>query len=183
MKKITALVLSLMMVLCAFGALAEGETVEKTGIGILNVGETFVIQSKIPEGYSFEPFAATDLGLIGSLTAEDMSKPVIVVSIAYNEEYADIERFNDLSEEDVEYIRWSFQDEEEAELIFEDLETAHGTRLLKVIDVDYVDLYTIYKGYEMEFLMTHPDPENEITEADIQMLVDFISDMDFVAVE
>ena len=43
----------------------------------------------------------------------------------------------------------------------------------------FVDIYTIYKSYELEFVMTG----SAITEADVQMLVDFISDMDFVAVE
>ena len=42
-----------------------------------------------------------------------------------------------------------------------------------------MDIYTIYKGYELEFAMIG----SALTEADVQMLVDFISDMDFVSVE
>ena len=178
MKKIIALVLSLMMVLCAFGALAE-ETVEKTDMGFLDVNGAFKSQSKIPDGYTYEPVWATDLNMVGLLNGGD-DKPVIMISIAYNETYADVDRFNDLPEEEVEAIRESFREEDE-EAKFEDMETAFGTRLLKVTDPDFVDIYTIYKGYEMEFLIG-TDSEEGITEADIKMLVDFISDMDFVAV-
>ena len=67
---------------------------------------------------------------------------------------------------------------------FEDLETAYGTRLLKVTDtfegMDFVDIYTIYKGYEMEFVMAKIDG-SDLTDDDVKMMVDFISDMDFVA--
>ena len=80
--------------------------------------------------------------------------------------------------ETVEEIRQSFLEVDE-EVVFEDLETAYGTRLLKVAGNGFVDIYTIYKSYELEFVMTG----DELTDADVQMLVDFISDMDFVAVE
>ena len=65
------------------------------------------------------------------------------------------------------------------DVTFEDLETAYGTRLLKVTtnNKSFADIYTIYKGYELEFVMT---AQGEVKDADVQMLVDFISDMDFV---
>ena len=51
MKKITALVLSLIMILCAVCAFAEDTG--KTEMGILNVGKAFRIQSRMPEGYTY----------------------------------------------------------------------------------------------------------------------------------
>ena len=181
MKKIIALVLSLVMILCAFGALAEAETAEKTEMGILDVNGMFKIQSKMPDGYRYEPVFATDLSMVGILRAEE-GKPTVMISIAYNEEYAEIERFNDLDEAAVEEIKESFREPEIEEPVFEDMETAFGTRLLKVTDPSFVDIYTIYKGYEMEFVMA-TDTDEGISEEDVKMLVDFISDMDFVAVE
>ena len=91
-----------------------------------------------------------------------------------------MERFNDVDEETVQAIRDSFLMMDD--VVFEDLETAYGTRLLKVTQSDktFVDIYTIYKGYELEFLLS---AEEEVQDTDIQMLVDFISDMDFVAAE
>ena len=48
---------------------------------------------------------------------------------------------------------------------------------------DYVDIFTVYKGYEIEFIMT-PNPEGaqttELTEDQIRMCVDFLTEMDFV---
>ena len=45
-------------------------------------------------------------------------------------------------------------------------------------DTDFVAVYTIYKGYELEFVMT--PGSNPLTEENTQMLVNFISEMDFV---
>ena len=40
-----------------------------------------------------------------------------------------------------------------------------------------LDIYTIYKGYELEFVIA---ADGDLQDADVQMLVDFISDMEFV---
>ncbi len=175
MKRIAALAMSLIMILCAVCAFAE--EIGKTEIGMLKVGEAFSIQGKMPEGYSYMPVRETELNMVGILSAGE-GKPVVTVSIGFNEEYAGIGRFNDVDEATVEEIRESFREAGE-DLTFEDLETAYGTRLLKVAGDGFVDIYTIYKGYEMEFVLTG----DALTEADVRMLVDFISDMDFVAVE
>ena len=103
---------------------------------------------------------------------------MVTVSIAYNETYADMERFNDVDEATVQEIRDSFL-QADPEVTFEDLETAYGTRLLKVTGKRFVDIYTMYKSYEVEFVMAG----GTITDEDIRMMVDFISDMDFVTVE
>ena len=175
MKKILALALSLIMIL-GVAAVSADEAV-KTEMGTLDVGGSFMIRSRIPEGYSFLSVTNTELNIVGLLSAGE-GKPVVTVSIAYNEEYSDTERFNDVDETVVEEIRESFREVDE-EVTFEDLETAYGTRLLKVTGDGFVDIYTIYKGYELEFVMTGAN----LTEASVQMLVDFISDMDFVAAE
>ena len=175
MKKIIALLLSLVMILCAGCVLAEDA--EKTEMGTLDVGKAFRIQSRIPEGYTYMPVVGTTLNIVGILSAGE-DRPTVTVSIAYNEEYADAERFNDVDEAVVEEIRESFREVDE-EVVFEDLETAYGTRLLKVTGDGFVDIYTIYKSYELEFVMTG----TALSAEDVQMLVDFISDMDFVAVE
>ncbi len=175
MKRITALALSLIMILCAACVLAEDAG--KTEIGTLKVGEAFSIQSRMPEGYTYMPVTETELNMVGILSA-GAGKPAVTISIAYNEEYAETERFNDVDEAIVEEIRDSFREADE-EVTFEDLETAYGTRLLKVSGDGFVDIYTIYKGYELEFVMTG----DSFTDADVQMMVDFISDMGFVTVE
>ena len=175
MKKIIALALSLMLILCAAAAFAD-ETAEKTELGSV---ESFSIQSIIPEGYTFSLIASNGQSLVGILTGGE-GRPTITVSIAFAEEYAEVERFNDVDEATVQEIKDSFMDMDD--VVFEDLETAYGTRLLKVIQADkaFADIYSIYKGYETEFVVT---AQGEVTDEDIQMLVKFISDMDFVAIE
>ena len=179
MKKIIALMLSLMLILCTTAVLAEG-TAEKTRLGSLEVNETFTIQSKIPENYKYTPLAVNSgVNMVGVLTGGE-GNPSVYISIAYNEEYSGVERFNDVDEDTVQEIKESFSDMDEVN--FEDLETAYGTRLLKVTQANktFADIYTIYKGYELEFILT---AQGEVQDADIQMLVDFISNMDFVPVE
>ncbi len=178
MKKIIALALSLMLILCTASVLAD-ETAEKTRLGTLKVGEAFIIQSKVPENYTFSKVISNDLNLVGLLSGGE-GKPTVTVSIAYNEEYSGVDRFNDVDEETVQEIKDSFSDMDE--VAFEDLKTAYDTRLLKVTQANksFVDIYTIYKGYELEFIMT---AQGEVQDADVQMLVDFISDMDFVPAE
>lgn len=175
MKRITALVLGLAMILCAVCAFAEDAG--KDEIGTLDMGTAFRIRSRLPEGYVYMPITNNGLNMVGMLSAGE-GRPAVTVSIAYNEEYAETERFNDVDEAIVEEIRDSFR-EANQDVVFEDLATAYGTRLLKVSGSGFVDIYTIYKSYELEFVMTG----SALTDADVQMLVDFISDMDFVAVK
>ena len=128
MKKIIALVMSLMLILGTAAVFAEGSA-EKTRLGSLKVGEAFTIQANIPENYTFRTITSTDLNLVGALSGGE-GAPIVYISIAYNDEYTGVERFNDVDEATVQDIRDSFTDMDE--VAFEDLETAYGTRLLKV---------------------------------------------------
>ena len=177
MKKIIALALCLMLVLCA--AACPAETEEKAELGTLKVGGAFSIRSRIPEGYTFTLITSDELNLIGLLEGGE-GKPLVTVTIGYSEEYADVERFNDVDEATVERIKTGFLEMDD--VAFEDLETAYGTRLLKVTAADksFADIYTIYKGYELEFVIA---ADGDLQDADVQMLVDFISDMDFIPAE
>ena len=65
-------------------------------------------------------------------------------------------------------------------------ETGHGTKLLIAKetgnDTDFVDILAIYKGYFIEFNMT-PNPKaasQTLTDEQIQMCIDFLTDLDFV---
>ena len=172
MKRIIALALSLMLILGVSAGLAD----EKTELGSV---EAFSIWSIIPEGYTFSLITSNGLNLVGILSGGE-GKPTVTVSIAFSEEYAGVERFNDVDEQTVQEIKDSFLNMDD--VIFEDLETAYGTRLLKVTQANrsFADIYSIYKGYETEFVVA---AQSEVTDEDIQMLVQFISDMDFVAVK
>ena len=70
-------------------------------------------------------------------------------------------------------------------------ETAHGTKLLVCKendgdgDTEYVQILTVYRGYLIEFDMeTSEDAaEKSLTDEQIQMCIDFLSNLDFVEVK
>ena len=68
-------------------------------------------------------------------------------------------------------------------------ETGHGTKLLIAretgADTDFVDILAIYKGYFIEFNMT-PNPKavnQTLTDEQIKMCIDFLTDVDFTPVQ
>ena len=46
-------------------------------------------------------------------------------------------------------------------------------------------ILTVYKGYEIEFVMSpNPQAQNQtLTDAQIQMCIDFLSELDFIEAE
>ena len=184
MKKITALLLCLVLLGCCA---AFAEATEKETIGSVSVNGNFTIKCRLPEGYGISITDASDSKIEAMITSEDPAKPEIQLTVVFNEEYApDGVRMslNDVSEEDMALIRESFEEETE---VFEyiDAETAHGTKLLIVKgalgDMKYVDFYSIYNSYEIEVIaLAGAEAESgDLTDEQIQMIIDFLSDMDF----
>ncbi len=184
MKKIIAVMLCAFIALGCVSAIAEAN--EKTVLGVVEMKGAFRLECSIPKGYVLTPYDADPDRYLGILRSEDANKPVVVVSIAFNEIYSDVERLNDLDAESLAMIEESFSSEDAVEIAY--METAYGTKLMVVKEVlegtDYIDFYTVYKGYEVEVVLTYEDESTEksITEEQIQMVVDFLSDMDFVPV-
>lgn len=192
MKKIIALALCLMMMCGA----ALAETAEKETMGTLTVGGNFQIKCRIPDGYKMNILDANSTSVLAVVASEAENTPHITVSVAFNEEYTEFDeatgdskalKLNDVSDEVMEKIKASFLDNMlDAE--FEEKETAYGTKLLVVkghVDEEssVVDFYSIYNSYEIEVIATMgQDAENGIlSEEQTQMVVDFLSEMDFVA--
>ena len=190
MKKIISVLLVLALLLGTAAAIAEAE--EKTQMGSLELKDAFTLKCALPENYKLETLAETPEKLLAMLVPDDQKKPAVTISIAYNDQYADVERMNDLSEERLQVIENTFAEMDAVR--FEYRETGLGTKILVVTeqdedqdgDTDFVDIYTIYKGFETEFVMTPGrDPSTDdgyvdMTEEQIQMLIDFITGIDFV---
>lgn len=178
MKKMIALILSLALLLGCAAGLAEA--VEKAELGTVNVNGEFKIVGQIPEGYRLAVLNHTNTNIVAMLISEDAAKPTVTMSIAFADNWADTERLNDVSEEGLAGIEASFLEEDVVKIEYR--ETSHGTKLMVVTEdqgaTDFVDIYTIYKGYELEFVMT-PGAE-PLSEESIQLLIDFITEMDFV---
>ena len=190
MKKLISVLLVLALLLGAAAAIAEAE--EKTQMGTLELRDAFTLKCAIPETYKLDILAETNEKMLAMLVPEDEKKPTVTISIAYNDQYADVERMNDLTDEQLLAIENSFAVMDAVK--FEYRETGLGTKILVVTeqdedqdgDTDFVDIYTIYKGFETEFVMTPGrDPSTDdgyvdMTEEQIQMLIDFITGIDFV---
>ena len=184
MKKVVAIILSLAMLLSCAACFAEAaeaaEVAEKEELGTVNVNGAFKIQGRIPEGYRLSFLNQNPMYIRCKLISESKEKPGVELTIAYAEDWADTERLNDVSEADLLEIEESFREEDEVNIEYRT--TAYGTKVMVVTEAleetDFVAVYTIYKGYELEFVMT--PGSNPLTEENTQMLVNFISEMDFV---
>ena len=99
----------------------------------------------------------SDDAILSFIVSEDPSKPEMILSIAYDETYSDVERLNDMDDEALAILEKTFTDTDPYAYITYD-ETAYGTRLLicrtQSEVYDDLDIFTIYKGYFVEFMVT-----------------------------
>ena len=158
-----------------------------TKLGRLTVNGEFDLTCKLPEGYSIQVVSVRGQSIIAAITSEDITKPQLYLSIAYDELYGEVGRMNELTDEDLAVLESSFTSEYQVEIEYR--ETAYGTKLLVAREVgddtDFVDILSIYKGYLVEFNMT-PNPKvanQALTEEQIRMCIDFLTDVNFVPVQ
>ena len=180
MKKMLAILLCLALLLGCAAAMAE--TTEKTYLATVDMNGAFRLQCTLPEGYETEEIESTKATYIAQFKA-DGNRPLLALSIAYNDLYSDVQRMNDLDAEALALIEESFRKEDEVEISY--TETVYGTKLMMIKEikdtVDYMEFYSIYLGYEVEIAVVSMDDENGLTDAQIRMAIDFLSDLDFVA--
>ncbi len=182
MKRLMAVLMSLALVLMCFAACAENA--EKTNLGKVDMNGAFELRCALPEGYGIQERTADQIRFMAVIASADETKPVMVLSIAYDELLSSVDRLNDLDSDALAQIEATFREEDEVEIIY--CETSHGTKLMMVKEtkggVNYVDFYTIYKGYSIEFVLTRALEVTDaaITEDEIRMAVEFLSDLDFI---
>ena len=157
---------------------------EETRIGTLNVNGEFLLQGKIPAGYSLQVISARSTKIIAALVADDVSRPQMLLTVAFDEMFANVARMNDLSAEEIETLKATFTDMNE--VTFSDAQTAAGTRLLIAreagSDEDFVSIISLYQGYSVEFVLS-PNPnaaEQKLTDEQIQAGIGFLSDLEFI---
>ena len=181
MRKMLAILLGLALLLCC--AAAAAENAEKTYLATVDMNGAFQLQCALPEGYEIDEIESTDSTYVAQFIA-DGDRPLLVLSIAYNELYSDVPRMNDLDEEALAIIENTFRTEDNVDISY--TETAYGTKLMVIKEtedtVNYVDFYSVYLGYEVEIVVASMN-ETGLTDEQIQMAVDFLSDLDFVAPE
>ena len=184
MKKIIAILLSLALLLGCTAGLAE--SAEKQTFGIIRVNGEFTLKGLLPDGYRIVPFQMDDNAILSRIVSDDPARPEMTLSIAYDETYSDVERLNDLDVEELEVLEKTFTDTDPYADIYYD-ETAYGTRLLVCRTTsdsyDYLNIFSIYKGYFVEFVMT-PGKEaapQKLTDEEVAGCIYFLSELDFVS--
>lgn len=181
MKKIVAVMLCMAMLLGCAAALAEAK--EYTNIGTISIFREYEARCLLPDGYTMTSVNLDNGGLMRVITNEDKAKPGIVLSIMFDDMYADVKKLNDLDDEQLAFLESTYTDEFEVEISY--TETGHGTKLLVAKEVNgvFFDVYTIYEGYEFEIVLVPGEEGDALTEEQIQMAVEFLTNLEFVAVE
>ena len=166
--------------------LATPVKAEKAQMGKLSVNGEFALQGKLPEGYSVQLINTPGSRVNAMITSADPEKPVMQLTVVFNDAYATTERMNDLTEEELKQLELSFLELNDVEISYD--ETAYGTKLLIAREVgddtDFVDIMSVYKGYFIEFVMTPNSmaANQTLTDDQIKMCIDFLSELDFVPV-
>ena len=156
-------------------------------LGKLNVNGEFELTCKLPEGYKLQVVDMRGESIIASVLPDDMIRPQMYLSIAFDEAYAEVDRMNDMTDEELAILEESFRKMNQVEIEYR--ETGLGTKLMVVREVgddtDFVDFLSVYKGYFVEFVMT-PNPNaavQELTEEQIETAIQFLTDVMFEPVQ
>ena len=156
-------------------------------LGKLSVNGEFEITCKLPQDYKLQVVDVRGENIIASVTSEDITKPQMYLSIAYDELYGEVERMNDLSDEELAVLEDSFKEMDQVEIEYR--QTGLGTKLMVVREVGngqkFIDILSVYKGYFVEFNMT-PNPNaavQDLTEEQIQTAIQFLTDVMFEPVK
>ena len=187
MKKLIALILCAALALSCAAALAEAAP-EKEEIVTINMNGAFALKGLLPEGYKWTLNSdSTSEQMLGMFSTDDLTRPVLQLSIALDDSYGDVERLNDLSDEELQVLEETFRYDSTVEISY--TETSYGTKLMVVketgSDRDYVDFFTIYKGHMIDLVLL-PGREAEdptITQEQVDTCIKLLSDLDFVPVE
>ena len=165
----------------------EEETAGTEKLGKLSVNGEFEITCKLPQDYKLQVVDVRGENIIASVTSEDITKPQMYLSIAYDELYGEVERMNDLSDEELAVLEDSFKEMDQVEIEYR--QTGLGTKLMVVREVGngqkFIDILSVYKGYFVEFNMT-PNPNaavQDLTEEQIQTAIQFLTDVMFEPVK
>ena len=183
MKKIMAVILSLVMLAGMASALAEAGG--KPTIGTVSINGAFTLQCGLPEGYHPIPLSVTQDQVTAVIRSDDPTAPVMQLSVAYDEKYYDVDRMNDLTPEELSQLEDTYIEEDpEVESTYG--ETGYGTQLLiarhETEEMDYIAFFSIYKGYCVEFVLVPAEEaeDKNLTEDQLQLCVDFLTDLDFI---
>ena len=183
MKRMLSILLGLTLLLGCAGGLAE--SAEKQVFGTIQINGEFTLVGTMPEGYRIIPMEQSSDLLMTRIMSEDPARPEMMLSIAYDESYCDVNRMNELDDKALALLEKTFLDADPEVNISYD-ETQLGTRLMVARTTsehyDYLDILSIYNGYFVEFVMypgKKADPQR-LTEEQGAGCNAFLTELDFV---
>ena len=174
----------------SMNAIAAATTSDgKEKLGTLSVNGKFDLTCKIPDNYKLQVVNMKGNSIHASILSDDITKPELYLTIAFDETYSEVERMNDLSDEDLKLLESTFTNVDDVAISY--AQTGYGTKLLIARendsdnDTEFVIILAIYKGYFIEFTMSPNEmaADQTLTDAQIQMCIDFLTNVDFVAVD
>ena len=175
MKKLIAILLAALMLFTAAFAMAEEE---KTTVVF---DDTLSFSLNCPNGYEMESEYVNGYLFMAFIPADEADVRFTVVVCA-DEEYDQYARLNDLSDEQLQ----RFTDDMTVDYYnpqVEIRETGYGSKLVVAneqdTEMDFVQMQSIYHGYFITSNIRHADGA-EVTEEEIQKVLDFHTGMDFV---
>ena len=183
MKKLASVILCVILALsCAFSA---AETVHKEDYTVVTVNGAFNIRGITPEGYKLVDTQSVDTDIRAIFSSDDPAKPTFSLVISFLEEYANVERLNDLGEAEMYAL---VDDDPSLKEKIDIMETDYGTKvmILRSDDpsYDFASFVSLYKGYEVGLnLFGGNNGTTPLTDAQISLAMKFLSDLDFVPVE
>jgi uncharacterized protein YcfL len=183
MKKIVALFLSLMMLA---GCAALAETAEKETLTMQ--GAFDIKYSKLPDYYTMDVKTDTEMEFTARIHSEDASKPTLDLIVCFNDEWYGVDSLAQATEEDLQAVQQDFYDVmelDDGDLTFTDGQTGLGTPLMIVKEKEgaFAAVYSIYLSHEIEVDIFPHDEGGTVTDADVDAVIAFLTDVEFVPVE
>ncbi len=178
MNRKLCLFLAALMIMITLSAASLAVMAEEE-IKTVTVSGAFRVTVRVPEECAYEEQWINQTTYLANLTPKDPQAPTAMFTIALSEIY-DGRTLNDFTEEEVNELIAIFQehyDEPEHWIT----ETGMGTKLIMIRDKSdadpFVEIITVYKGYEVSVLIDPGVTGVKITDEQIQRAIDFLTDM------
>ena len=181
MKKIFAVLSCLILILGCVSVMAE--SAEKEDYTVVSVNGAFNIRGVTPEGYHLADLVNDNAIMQARFVPDNPEKPSFDLVISFLEEYAGVERLNDLNEDERKGL---VGDDPTLSEEISVMETEFGTQVMILRSNnpkdDFVCFVTVYKGYEVGLNLYYESGET-LADEQIQQAMKFLSDLDFVPIE
>ena len=179
MRKTITVLMCILLALACTAAMAENAG--KEDYTVVTVNGAFSIRGITPEGYRLMDTENDETTIWASFAADDAAKPSFDLVISFLEEYAGVERLNDLTEDEMKEL---VDDDPTLSEKIDIMETDYGTKVMILRSNnpadDFACFVTIYKGYEVA-LNLFPGYESgaPLSDGQIAQARKFLSDLDF----